>query len=113
MMKNEFEKLAGYEVSMDTYKNIIEPMYMRSECDKHTFIKNLKKMREALEEKHHFQKILVGVKPMPNGTWMTYEAELIDVNIKTGKTLVRRLSENRCWAETWFDIFYARVTEIQ
>lgn len=49
---------------------------------------------------------------MPNGTWMTYEAEFINANIKTGKVKVKRLSENRCWAETSFDIHYARVEEV-
>lgn len=28
MMKHEFEKIAGYEVTNEDYNNIIEPMYM-------------------------------------------------------------------------------------
>lgn len=49
---------------------------------------------------------------MPNGTWMTYEAELVDVDIKTGKIKVKRLSSNRCWAEVNIDIWGAKVTEV-
>lgn len=112
MMKHEFERLAGYRVSNETYKNIVEPMYMNTDWDKAEFVKRLKSMRDALEEKPTLEKLIVGVKALPNGTWMNYEAELVNVNIKTGKIEVRRLGPNRCWAETNFDIFYARVTEV-
>lgn len=112
MTRAEFEKLAGYEVSAETYNNIIEPMYMRTDWDKATFVKKIKNMREALEEKHERPHITVGVKTMPNGTLMTYEAELINVNIRTGMMEVRRISNNRCWAETDCDVWYMRVNEI-
>lgn len=112
MTRNEFEALAGYEVSAETYNNIIEPMYMRTDWDKATFVKKIKNMREALEERHARPTIIVGVKAMPNGTLMTYEAELINVNIKTGKMEVRRISDNRCWAETDCDTWYTSVKEI-
>lgn len=112
MTRNEFEALAGYEVSAETYNTIIEPMYMRTDWDKATFVKNIKNMREALEERHARPTIIVGCKVMPNGTLMTYEAELIDVDIKTGKMKVRRVSENRCWAETNCDVWYTTVKEV-
>ena len=112
MTRAEFEKLAGYEVSAETYNNIIEPMYMRTDWDKATFVKKIKNMREALEERHERPHIIVGVKAMPNVTLMTYEAELINVNIRTGKMEVRRISNNRCWAETDCDVWYIRVNEI-
>lgn len=112
MTRAEFENLAGYETSAEIYNTIIEPMYMKMDCDKATFVKKIKPMREALEERHARPKIIVGVKTMPNGTLMTYEAELINVNIKTGKMEVRRITENRCWAETDCDIWYSRVKEI-
>lgn len=112
MMRNEFEKLAGYKVSEETYRNIVEPMYMRTDWDKATFVKKIKGMREALEEKHAYPRIIVGVDRLPNGTLMTYEAELINVNIRTGKMEVRRISDNRCWAETNCDVWAIRVKEI-
>jgi len=110
MMKQEFEALAGYEVSTEDYNNIIEPMYMATNLDKAEFVKTIN--RKAFEKKHEYKKVIIGVKAMPNGTWMNYEAELLNVNIKTGKIEVRRISDNRCWAETGFDIHYTEVTEV-
>ena len=110
MMKQEFEALAGYEVSAEDYANVIEPMYMATSLSKQEFVKTIN--RKAFEVKHEAQKITVGVKEMPNGTWMVYEAELLNVNIKTGKVEVKRLSANRCWAETYFTIWYGFVEEI-
>lgn len=48
MMKQEFEKLAGYEVSDWDYYHIIEPMYTNVYLDKEEFIKTLNKKRFAL-----------------------------------------------------------------
>lgn len=112
MTRFEFEELAGYETSAEIYNTIIEPMYMRMDCDKATFVKKIKPMREALEERHPRPHIIVGVGHMPNGTLMTYEAELINVNIRTGKMEVRRISQNRCWAEMDCDVWHVRVKEI-
>lgn len=49
MMKYEFEKLAGYEVSTSDYIKIIEPMYMASNLDKAEFVKTISKKRFALK----------------------------------------------------------------
>lgn len=49
MMKEEFEKMAGYEVSFEDYNNIIEPMYMATNLDKSEFVKVLDKKRFALK----------------------------------------------------------------
>ena len=59
MMHEEFEKLAGYEVSYSDYVNIIEPMYMAiPECiSKQEFVKMIDRKRfdfrakEAAEKK--------------------------------------------------------------
>ena len=51
MMHNEFEKIAGYEVSYDDYKNIIEPMYMATNLDKYEFVKTLDRKRFDLGAK--------------------------------------------------------------
>lgn len=48
MMKYEFEKIAGYEVSQEDYDNIIEPMYMAVELTKTEFVKCIDKKRFAL-----------------------------------------------------------------
>ncbi|MCF0105402.1 MAG: hypothetical protein HUJ53_01425 [Holdemanella sp.] len=51
MMKQEFEALAGYEVSLDDYNNIIEPMYMATNLDKAEFVKVIDKKRFALKSR--------------------------------------------------------------
>ena len=111
MMKQEFETIAKRTVTDEQYK-AIEALYMASDLDKYSFVKSIKGMLETIPEETNREKVLIGVKEMPNGTWMTYEAEIVNANIKTGKIEVKRLSANRCWAETGFDIHYARVEEI-
>lgn len=49
MMKEEFEKIVGYEVSPEDYYKIIEPMYMAIDCNKKDFCKMLSKKRFALK----------------------------------------------------------------
>lgn len=51
MMKQEFEALAGYEVSYDDYVKIIEPMYLATELSKQDFVKTLNKKAFALKTK--------------------------------------------------------------
>lgn len=111
MLKAEFEDIANRTVTAEQYK-AIESLYMASNLDKYDFVKSIKGMLKAIPEKTHRKKLLVGVAVMPNGTWMSYEAELINANISTGKLEVKRLSPNRCWAETWMDIHNSRVEEI-
>ena len=48
MTHNEFEKIAGYEVSYEDYTNIIEPMYMATNLSKQEFVKILDKKAFAL-----------------------------------------------------------------
>ena len=57
MMKEEFERIAGYEVSYYDYKNIIEPMYLATNLNKSEFVKKLNRKEfeitpktKALEE---------------------------------------------------------------
>ena len=51
MMKHEFEALAGYEVSVSDYDNIIEPMYMATQLSKEEFVKVISKERFALKSR--------------------------------------------------------------
>ena len=51
MMHEEFEKLAGYEVSYEDYHNIIEPMYMATNLSKVDFIKCLDPKRFSKQYK--------------------------------------------------------------
>lgn len=51
MMKHEFEQIAGYEVTMEDYNKIIEPMYMATNLSKEEFVKVIDKKRFALPTK--------------------------------------------------------------
>lgn len=51
MMKHEFEALAGYEVSLEDYNRVIEPMYMATELSKEDFVKCIDRKRFALPTK--------------------------------------------------------------
>lgn len=57
MMKEEFETLAGYEVSWEDYSNIIEPMYMALETvTKQEFVQMIDRKRFALKTRKEFIK---------------------------------------------------------
>ena len=60
MMKDEFEALAGYEVSSKTYSEIIEPMYMAlpNGITKQQFVKMLDKKAFALPTKAQMVKAM-------------------------------------------------------
>ncbi len=53
MMKQEFEQIAGYEVSAEDYRNILEPMYMAlpDSFTKADFVKMVDRKRFALPTK--------------------------------------------------------------
>ena len=51
MMYEEFEKLAGYEVSYEDYVNVIEPMYTAVNLSKQDFIKCLEIGRASGRER--------------------------------------------------------------
>lgn len=48
MMQQEFEQLAGYEVSYEDYVDIIEPMYLAVDLSKSEFVQCINKKRFAL-----------------------------------------------------------------
>ena len=51
MLKEEFEKIAGYEVTGADYYNILEPMYMATDLSKEEFEETINKKRFALKTK--------------------------------------------------------------
>lgn len=58
MMREEFERLAGYEVRWEDYTNIIEPMYMACPewVTKEQFVKMIDKKRFALKSLDKIEK---------------------------------------------------------
>lgn len=61
MFKAEFERLAGYEVSYEDYKTIIEPMYMATNLNKEEFVQTINKKRFALKSKAQLLKEIKAV----------------------------------------------------
>lgn len=61
MMKHEFEAIAGYEVSVSDYDNIIEPMYMATNLNKAEFVKVISKERFALKSREEIIQEIKGI----------------------------------------------------
>jgi len=78
MMKHEFEALAGYEVSVSDYDNIIEPMYMATDLSKADFVKVICKERFALKSREEIiqeMKEIAGHLKKTCDNYTDYEAE--------------------------------------
>lgn len=101
MMKQEFEKIAGYEVTDADYNNIIEPMYMATNLSKEDFVKTINKKAFAgkVEHKKNIKKMLVrnriGESKTPNNCYYYIQyVELVNVDIETGKFVIRELGDD-------------------
>lgn len=100
MMQHEFEQLAGREVTPEQYK-AIETLYMSSTLNKENFVKSIKQMLKSIplpEKEKNIKKMCVrdrsGFRKTPNGCYYHIEyVELVDVDIKTGKYIVKELEE--------------------
>lgn len=98
MMKHEFEKLVGREVTTEQYE-MIEGLYTQSTMSKQDFAESIKKMVHSLPKPKFSGKVLVisiqdnsGCYWTPNGCWLhTVRAELVDVDISSGKIKVRKI----------------------
>lgn len=100
MMKQEFERLAKIEVTEETYTKVIEPMYLATDLSKQDFIKllNLKALEAPKVKEKNIKKMLVrdrsGYMKTPNGCYYHIEyVELVDVDIRTGKFIVKPLED--------------------
>lgn len=100
MMKQEFEQLAKIKVTDETYTKVIEPMYSATDLSKQDFIKllNLKAFAVQETKEKNIKKMLVrdrsGYTKTPNGCYYHIEyVELVDVDIRTGKFIVKPLED--------------------
>ena len=100
MMKQEFEKLANIEVTDEMYSKVIEPMYLATNLSKAEFIAtlNLKALAAPKTKKKRIKVMLVrdrsGYTKTPNGCYYHIEyVELVDVDIRTGKFIVKPLGD--------------------
>ena len=103
-MKHEFEEIAKIRVTAEDYNNIIEPMYMATNLSKADFVKtlNLKffanRVPKAPKAPKNIKKMLVrdnsGFMMTPNRCYYHIKyVELVDVDIRTGKFIVKALDE--------------------
>ena len=56
MMWEEFERIAGYEVSYEDYTNVIEPMYNATNLSKSEFVKVIDRKRFDIRAKEKAEK---------------------------------------------------------
>ena len=99
-MKHEFEALAKREVTDEQFE-AIEKLYMSSTLNKQDFVKSIRPMLKTIsepEKEKNIQKMYVrdrsGCRKTPNGCYYHIEyVELVDVDIKTGKFIVKELED--------------------
>ena len=123
MLKSEFESLAGRAVTNEQYR-AIEILYMSSNLEKAEFVKSMRPMLKNIpqpEKKKNFKRMVVrdhsGFRKTPNGCYYHIEyVELVDIDIKTGKYIIKPLEEkdfeqlakdgHDLVLDTWFDFDY-------
>ena len=123
MMKSEFENLAGRAVTDEQYR-AIEILYMSSNLEKAEFVKSMRPMLKNIpqpEKKKDIKRMVVrdhsGFRKTPNGCYYHIEyVELVDIDIKTGKYIIKPLEEKdfeqlakdglNLDLDTWFDFDY-------
>ena len=123
MMKSEFENLAGREVTDEQYR-AIETLYMSSNLEKTEFVKRMKPILKNIpqpEKKKDIKRMVVrdqsGYRKTPNGCYYHIKyVELVDIDIKTGKYIIKPLEEkdlerlekdgHSLYLDTWFDFDY-------
>lgn len=87
MLKEEFEKLTGKQVTWETYRKWND-LYMESDLDKFQFCKSVKK---CVKERPKNPCYLVGLDYMICGDlYNVHVYEIIETNIKTGITTVKK-----------------------
>ena len=97
MMHHEFEELAGYEVSVKDYTEIIEPMYMATNLSKAAFVKVIDKKRFALKTK---KQIINQMKKLANSLMETCE-HYTDYEAKEQIEALLKEYKERFWANTY------------
>ncbi len=94
MLWKEFEQLAGYEVSLKDYIEIIEPMYLATGLCKAEFIRTLNRKAFEIRRAEKLTPVFLSDGTTTfngcyyTGTWMMRVGEL-EADIRTGKTIVR------------------------
>ena len=106
-MQVEFERIAGYEVSVEDYNNIIEPMYMATDLDKYEFVKVIDRKRFEVKHEKSPEQIQLEDK-------LKEELETINSDIKYYKDIIETLNEE--YAKGWktdIKIYKGRIKEFK
>lgn len=111
MMHEEFEKITGLEISYRDYSEVIEPMYSALSMDKFRFCEMIKPTAKVMAKKYaeerkaaemNAQRLVFvsdGTKT-PNGAYFVGGFfKLVGCDIKTGKVIVRNLTDEEYSAE--------------
>lgn len=102
MLHSEFCKIAKCEISYKAYKEAFEPLYMTMDIDKYAFVKMMSSAiktvaKREMEQERKNQKLIFvsdGTKT-PNGCYYNGEfVKLVNVDIPTGKIVVRELTDD-------------------
>ena len=116
MMKSEFENLAGRAVTNEQYR-AIETLYMSSNLEKAEFVKSIPQPERKKDIKRMVVRDKSGYRKTPNGCYYHIKyVELVDIDIKTGKYIIKPLEEkdferlakdgHDLNLDTWFDFDY-------
>lgn len=123
MMKHEFERMAGREVTTEQY-DAFETLYMNSNLNQQDFVKSIKQILKAIpqpKKEKNIKRMCVrdrsGYRKTPNGCYYHIEyVELVDIDIKTGKYIIKPLEDkdfeqlakdgHDLNLNTWFDFDY-------
>lgn len=91
MNLREYEELSGTKVDPEVYHGVIEPMYMATDLSKEEFIHTIDTEYFAIEQQPEVIKIgieFAGCKYDTNLNYYYKEADLLDIDIATGKYVV-------------------------
>lgn len=123
MLKSEFEKLVGRNVTDNLYR-AIESIYMESDLTKQEFCRVFGPVVDAIRKPYRDKMIKCmkvrdrsGFEKTPNGCWFHVKyVELVDIDVSTGRYVVAPLSERDIQLlvndgvdlnlSTWFDFDY-------
>lgn len=111
MLKVELEERLGFEITNEGFEEL-EKMYMASSLNKDEFAKLVKSGAKEYKVERPIRKITFGdpYHKTPNGCWYigVKKAELVDINIRTGKVIVRNAKElvdyGMCSARPDYDV---------
>lgn len=128
MMKEEFERMVGFEVLTEQFKNVIEPMYNATNLTKEEFVGMLnldclKKRETPIIIKKMCTRDNSGFSKTPNGCYYHIRyVKLVDVDVATGKYIVDVLPKREqdkltqhgvdLYLSTDFDFDYTQCLEV-